>query len=364
MPEIRTDVVRSYTDRSTSAVEVFKQYSEMADKALAHIWLPEEVKVEKDKQCMLTEMTPAEYHGIVTTLKLFTLYELKAGNDYWGNRYKRIMKGPEFHRLASVYTMYELAVHKPFYSKINEALSLDSDEFYTEYTQDPILSSRMEFIGRVLDDPNDLVSIGAFSMVEGGILYSNFAFLKHFSSNGKNKVPNIGRGINFTVSDESEHQQAGALTFRHLYHDAMEDGCFQQLYGDPDMVKARLVEAAKTIYEHEAHVIDLVFEKGDIEGISSGQLRVFVRSRLNNCIQDLGYDAIWPEEDNPIGEWFYDNITSYQSNDFFAGIGNAYNRSWPEDEFLFKQFDPSHPTPPDETGEPVITQAHPASYED
>lgn len=166
-------------------------------------WTDEEIKVDKDVHDILTNFSESERHATITVLKLFTLYELKAGADYWLGRFMRTYPRPELQRMAATFGFFELAVHKPFYNKINEALHLNTDEFYESYINDPILKERMDFIDSCISSKDDLFSVGTFSMVEGGILYSAFAYLKHFQSKGKNKLLNVVRGINFSVRDEN-----------------------------------------------------------------------------------------------------------------------------------------------------------------
>ena len=45
-------------------------------------WLPTEPKVEKDLHCLKTELSPAQLHGVMTTLKLFTLIMLSSVKDH------------------------------------------------------------------------------------------------------------------------------------------------------------------------------------------------------------------------------------------------------------------------------------------
>ena len=52
---------------------------EFADQQLKIFWLPDEVKVEKDVQDVLVNFSESEKHGVITTLKLFSLYETHAG---------------------------------------------------------------------------------------------------------------------------------------------------------------------------------------------------------------------------------------------------------------------------------------------
>ena len=190
----------TYTVDYPIAIEFAKQQAEI-------FWLPDEIEVEKDLHDLKTNFTEAEYHGVISTLKLFTIYELSVGNDYWQNYICQVFQRPDIQRMATTFSFFEIGVHAPFYNKINEVLGLDTDEFYTDYLNDPVLKNRMEWIGKRVEKKdtvyNILKSIGIFSMIEGAILYSSFAFLKHFNNVGKNKLINVNAGINFSVNDET-----------------------------------------------------------------------------------------------------------------------------------------------------------------
>lgn len=307
---------------------------EFADKQLKIFWLPDEIKVEKDVQDVLVNFTEAEKHAVITTLKLFSIYETHAGDEYWGGRFKQMFDGAEFHRMASVFAMFELAVHAPFYNKINQLLHIDTPEFYMSYLDSKVLQERVKHIGEIIDDPDDLVSLAAFSMVEGAILYSSFAFLKHYQSQGKNKLMNVVRGINFSVRDENLHSVAGAWAFRYALEKMKNTTTDFELYKKNIEEKIRVV--ARKIYEHECQIIAMLFEKGKIEGITAHQLENFVQSRINECLKQLGFAKEYDVKYNPIAEWFYKGINDYTFNDFFSGMGNQYHRNWSETDFVWK----------------------------
>ena len=306
-----------------------KEPIEFADQQLKVFWTAEEVNVEKDIQDVLVNFTESEKHAVITTLKLFSIYETHAGREYWGSRYKGMFNGAEFHRMASVFSMFELAVHAPFYNKINQLLHLDTPDFYMSYLDSPTLKARVEHIGEIIDHEDDLISLAAFSMVEGVILYSNFAYLKHYQSQGKNKLMNVVRGINFSVRDESLHSTAGAWSFKYK----MSQNNYSDQYKKEIEVKIR--QAANRIYEHECQIIAMLFEKGDIKGITEHQLECFVQSRVNLCLAELGFEKEYDVKYNPIATWFYDGINKFQFNDFFSGQGREYNRNWDETQFLW-----------------------------
>lgn len=172
-------------------------------------WHPNEIEVEKDLHDLMTNFTEAERHGVVTTLKLFTLYELIVGTEYWSGIVKKLFPRPaDIQRMASCFSFFEENVHAPFYNKLNEVLGLNTDEFYNSYVNDEVLSNRINWIHKVINKPSDnvydiLKSVAVFSMIEGAVLYSSFAFLKHFQAEGKNKLVNVTAGINFSVRDEN-----------------------------------------------------------------------------------------------------------------------------------------------------------------
>ena len=307
---------------------------EFADKQLKIFWLPDEIKVEKDVQDVLVNFTEAEKHAVITTLKLFSIFETHAGDEYWGGRFKQMFDGAEFHRMASVFAMFELAVHAPFYNKINQLLHIDTPEFYMSYLDSEVLQERVKHIGEIIDDPDDLISLAAFSMVEGAILYSSFAFLKHYQSQGKNKLMNVVRGINFSVRDENLHSVAGAWAFRYALEKMK--GTTTDFDSYKKNIEEKIRQVARKIYEHECQIIAMLFEKGKIEGITAHQLENFVQSRINECLKQLGFAKEYDVKYNPIAEWFYKGINDYTFNDFFSGMGNQYHRNWDQSAFTWK----------------------------
>lgn len=318
----------AYTIDYPKAIEFAETQNEI-------FWLAEEINVSKDIQDVKVNMGEAEAHASTFLLRLFTNYELIAGNEYWGGRVTRRFPRPDIQRMANCFSFFELNVHAPFYNKLNEALNLNTDEFYLSYADDPVLNARMEFIGKYVEHDDDLISLGVFSMVEGAILYSSFAFFKHFQAQGKNKLLNVVRGINFSVRDENLHSLGGAWLYKTLRKEILEGG-----YLTEEQVQKReekIIKAAHVVYEHECRIIDMAFSKGRIEGITELQLKNFVQSRINLCLEHLGMKPIFKVEYNPIAKWFYKNINAASLNDFFVGVGNAYNRAWDEESFVWPE---------------------------
>lgn len=321
------------TKKDTFTVD-YPEAVEFAEKQTNIFWPSHEVKVEKDKQDILVRMTDAERHGTISVLKLFTKYEQIIGDEFWLNFvFKKYPRPADIQPMAAMFAAVELQVHAKFYSKINEELGLATDSFYDEYKDDPVLADRVAHLEGLLHGKDDLRALGGFTFGEGAILYSSFAFLKHFQSQGKNKALNIVSGINFSAREEHLHMEAAAWLFRQHMKEATEAGEIDDEYKAG--LKADIIKGAEIVFEHEKLIIAKIFEKGAIEAITPTQLEHFVQSRINMCLRNLGYENLYKVEYNPIAEWFYKGINGYQMTDFFSSQGNQYQRNWDEQSFNF-----------------------------
>ena len=325
--------IRIKTKKETFTVD----YPEAVDFALKQskaFWHSEEVKVYKDKQDILVNMTEAERHGTITVLRLFTKYEQIIGDEFWLNFvFKKYPRPADIQPMAAMFGAMELEVHAKFYSKINEELGIATDEFYDDYVNDPVLKERIDFLHSVLSVKDDLRALGGFCFAEGVVLYSSFGFLKHFQSQGKNKALNIVSGINYSSRDENLHSEAAAWLFRTELQESRDAGILPDGYEAE--LKADIFKAAEIVFHHEKQIIKKIFEKGKIEGITEIQLEHFVQSRINFCLRNLGYENLYKVEYNPIASWFYDGINGYSVGDFFSSQNNQYERSWSEEDFKF-----------------------------
>jgi len=322
--------VRCQTKKSTPTYDY--PAAVLAAEAQADImWLPTEPKVEKDLHCIKTMMSPSQVHGVMSTLKLFTLYEQVAGNEYWGGRFKRMFPRPDFLRMAMCNANVEVNVHSPFYQRIDELLGLNTDEFYSSFTDDPVLKARMDFLDEVISGKSDLLSVAVFSMVEGSILYSSFAYLMSYQTEGWNYLANMHAGLTFSVKDENLHSEGGAWTFRTLLSEKLE----AEIITDEDimLLKHEIQDAATQIYMHECKIIDMTFSEGHDHPVTADDLRSFVRHRINLCLRQLDMEPIFPEVKSPIEGWFYKMIGGDIQHDFFVKIGSSYNRNWSRTAF-------------------------------
>lgn len=102
------------TDKQSAYVLEYPVAVEFAKKQNDIFWTAEEIAVEKDVQDIMVNMTEAERHGVITVLKLFTLYELFAGDEYWGEVVKKWFPNPSVRMMANAFSYFEINVHAPF----------------------------------------------------------------------------------------------------------------------------------------------------------------------------------------------------------------------------------------------------------
>lgn len=288
-----------------------------------HHWTHSQIEVDSDLMQYNTEFTEQEKHGISTVLKLFTAYEVHVA-DYWIDIVYKWFPKPEIRQMAQVFAAME-AEHALFYDKLNNMLGLSTKEFYLLFMDDPDMKKRIEFIESMLargstGNPRDLaISLAAFGFVEGVILYSSFAFLMSFQQPPKNKLKNIFTGLSYSVRDEALHADADSWLFNTLIAE-------QNI--NIAEIKGEIIEMAKASLFLEEKIVDQIFSKGKIEGITDHQLKQFVKSRINKKLKDIDINPIYDVTYNPISSWFYRTIGAVEMTDFFDRSSTSYNNNW------------------------------------
>lgn len=103
---------RLLTPKNTYTID-YPEAIEFARAQASVFWTPEEIDVDRDLHSLKTEFNGAEYHGVISTLKLFTLYELNVGQDYWSGYIAEVFPRPDIQRMASTFSFVELGIHAP-----------------------------------------------------------------------------------------------------------------------------------------------------------------------------------------------------------------------------------------------------------
>ena len=74
--------MRDLTSYKETYVVEYPEAVEFAEKQQSIFWPAFEIKVDKDVHDIKTNLTEAERHGVITTLKLFTQYVMNIGSRW------------------------------------------------------------------------------------------------------------------------------------------------------------------------------------------------------------------------------------------------------------------------------------------
>jgi len=297
---------------------VFPQAEKFTDLQRKNFWDAKKIVIAGDIQDYHTTFNTGTRHAITTSLRLFTHYEVGVG-DYWIDVVYKWFPPHEIRAMASMFSAMELAVHAVFYDRLNTELGLSNAEFYLSFLEDNNMAARMDTIKKSMqvDGSNDSLakSMAIFSFIEGVVLYSSFAFLMSFQANGMNKLSSVITGLRYSVKDEALHADAGSWLFN----------TFCSTHGvDKASLKQSILDAAEILVDQEDLIVDEMFRLGGIKHVSAADIKVFVRSRMNKKLQDIGYEPLYAIGENPVADWFYNMINAQEFGDFFHNESTAY----------------------------------------
>jgi ribonucleoside-diphosphate reductase beta chain len=92
--------------------------------------------------------------------------------------------------------------------------------------------------------------------------------------------------------------------------------------------KENILEAARLIQKLEHNFIDKMFEMGDLENLTKYDLKEFINQRINEKLNELGYDPIMEVNEAAAAnlEWFYHLTGGHTHTDFFAMRSTDYSK--------------------------------------
>ena len=302
-------------------------YTEGWLKQAQAFWLHTEIPMQGDVKDWNETLTPSEKNLVGNILLGFAQTEC-AVSDYWTNMVTKWFPKHEIRQMAMMFGSQE-TIHATAYSYLNETLGLDN---FAAFLHEPATAAKFELLTQTSADwtPEDLAtnpkarqevgrSLAIFSaFAEGVSLYSSFAVLYSFQM--RNKLKGIGQQMKWSVRDESLHSKMGCQLFRHMCEE------YPELL---EQCKESIQEASKLIVELESKFIDRMFEMGDLENLSSSDLKEFIKARTNSKLEELGYEGIFEfnkkKADNL--EWFYHLTGGHTHTDFFAIRPTDYSKA-------------------------------------
>lgn len=310
--------------------------TEMAIEQQSLFWPAEELGVEEDAPDFRINLNDAERHGILTAQSVLTQYELMiGGEELWGGKIARMFPRPEIQRMCACFANIELGSHAPFYNIGNEVMGNATDEFYTQWKQDPILSDRIAFINECTASNNPLEVTAALAFLEGAVLFTAFGFFKGFNARGFNMIPHFVAGIDGSAKDENFHSLASAKLFQQCKAERIAAG--HHSAAQEDHLNQRIWDIAEQVAEHERRINNLLFAKPGNRVVTKEEVNHFMEDRIDIVLGRLGIQPMFGRPNGVISEWFYQQLSTVKVPDFFAATQLQYTRNWAKHKLAFKK---------------------------
>jgi len=139
-----------------------------------------------------------------------------------------------------------------------------------------------------------------------------------------NKHRNIFKGVSNVIEATSKEEQIHGLFGIELVNIIREE---KPEWFDDKMEQA-VIEACREAFRSEEIVIDWIYEKGDLEFLPKATVKEFVKNRLNNSIESIGYERLFDVDDALVEEtdWFDDEIVATKHVDFFVKRSVNYTK--------------------------------------
>lgn len=302
-------------------------YTEGWLKQAQAFWLHTEIPMQGDVKDWNEHLTKEEKNLVGNILLGFAQTEC-AVSDYWTTMVTNWFPKYEIKQMAMMFGSQE-TIHATAYSYLNETLGLDD---FSAFLHEPAIAEKFELLTETTNDwkhtdlevnaearkevGRSLAIFSAFS--EGVSLYSSFAVLYSFQM--RNLLKGIGQQMKWSIRDESLHSKMGCQLFRDMCSE------FTTLKDDS---KQSIEEAARLIVELESKFIDKMFEMGELENLSSSDLKEFIKARTNIKLVELGYDGIFEYDKDAVErlDWFYQLSGGVTHTDFFAVRPTDYSKA-------------------------------------
>jgi len=286
---------------------------ELTRKHEAIHWVEDEVDLSEDMSDWKTgKLTPVEKDYITNILRLFTQSDVAVGQNYYDYYIPRL-KNNEIRNMLGSFACRE-GVHQRAYALLNETLGLSDSEYHAflEYKE---MVEKLEFM--IDNDVNSIRGL-ALSMArsvfnEGVALFASFVMLLNFQRFGKMK--GMGKVVEWSIRDETMHVEGNARIFKTL--------CLENPRIVNDEFKAEIYEMSRTAVKLEDKFISLAYKMGEIEGLTSDEVKKYIRYITDRRLIQLGLKPNFKVKENPL-PWLEWILNGADFTNFFEGRVTEY----------------------------------------
>lgn len=287
------------------------EYAIKSEKAHWGEW---EAKLQDDvAQWNNGKLTDAERNHITQILRLFTQSDVQVGTNYLES-YIPKFKNNEIRAMLTSFANREF-VHQRSYALLNDTLGLPESEF-SAFAAVKEMSDKLEFMSDIdAGTQSGLCKAVARSVInEGMSLFSAFVMLLNYQRYGK--MRGMCEIVEWSIRDESMHCEGMVRLFRTF--------CEEHPRIVTDAFKSDIYQMVRNAVSLEDAVIDLAYEMGNLEGLSSEEVKSYIRYIADRRLIQLGLKGNYGVKENPL-PWVDWIIAGDSHKNFFEGVVTDYN---------------------------------------
>ena len=279
-------------------------------------WLPSEVPLHEDIRDWNERLTKEEKNLINQILKFFTQGDVDIAKAYLDS-YIPKFKPPEVRMMLSSFATSE-ANHAHAYSLLNDTLgepSLLDFKAFQEYKE---MADKHTYLfkdkGKGVEGfLRDIACFSAFG--EGLQLFASFVMLLNFQRYGRMK--GMCQIVTWSIRDETHHVESMIKLFKTLIKENPKIW--------KDKFKKTIYQTARDMVELEDKFIDLAFEMGGIRGLTSDEVKKYIRYIADRRLLQLSLKPNYGVKDNPLG-WLDWVLNGVEHANFFENRATEYNK--------------------------------------
>ena len=286
----------------------------------ANHWMPQEINMSRDIALWKSPqgLTDDERRLIKRNLGFFVTADSLAANNIVLGTYRHIT-APECRQFL-LRQAFEEAIHTHAYQYIVESLGLDEGEIFNAYHEVKSIRDKDEFLIPFIDtltDPNfktgtlqadqDLLkSLIVFSCLMEGLFFY-VGFVQILALGRQNKMTGAAEQYQYILRDESMHCNFGIDLVNTI---KLEN---PQLWtpGFRDEIKSLFLRAVDLEYTYAEDTMP----RG-VLGLNASMFKGYLRFIANRRAQQIGLDALFPQEENPF-PWMSEMIDLKKERNFF-----------------------------------------------
>lgn len=296
----------------------------------ANDWSPYAIPMDEDaKQWRMKDFLSEDEKLLVKrVLGLFAAGESSVGNsvDYIEKKY--LTDGAV--RQALVRKLFEQSLHNLTVSVCISSFNLTEEECIMAYQNVKTIQEKERYMDKVLktinDDANfDISSVEGkrafvkvmatfYLIVEGSWFFTNFVALLALKRQGK--LTNLGKQIDYTIRDETQHVLLGTSIINQIRKDYPE--VFSKEFNQ------ELIEHIKEGIDLEDRYIKQAIPNG-ILGVTGEMLLQFCKYQCNAVLKDAGINFKYPDTEAKNNfPWINETVNSPKKTNFFESHETSY----------------------------------------